>query len=102
MADGKVAGRTLVLGVPAPGRVVRAFDRATGVQVASTTSDGAGQYEFLTLDAYVTHFLVAFDNPGGYDAVAHDRIIPELLATLRVTEFSFGRVSDSGGDRVSE
>ena len=64
-------------GSPAAGRIVRAYQRATGELLASTTSSGNGYY-YLETTYSGAHYLVALDDDVGnsYNLARLDNIMP--------------------------
>lgn len=77
---GRVAGTVKVLTVPAPGRVVRLYDRASGKLAFETISAADGSYAFPSVfrGAGARHYYaVALDTqPGGYNATIEDMVVP--------------------------
>ena len=71
------AGEVDVLTTPAPGRVVRLYDRASGALVRETVTTAAGLYEFAGLSDQWQYYIVALDTqPGGFNAVIADGLTP--------------------------
>ena len=77
---GRVAGTVKVLTVPAPGRVVRLYDRASGKLAFETISAADGSYAFPAVfrgDGARQYYAVALDTqPGGYNATIEDMVVP--------------------------
>ena len=64
-------------GVPAADRIVRAYNRSTGLLVVETTSSGNGYY-YLETSYSGAHYLVALDDDVGnsYNLARLDNIMP--------------------------
>lgn len=74
---GRIAGTVKVITVPAPSRIVRLYDRASGAFARETASDSLGAYAFDGIDSRRSYFVVAFDHqPGGYNAAIADSVVP--------------------------
>lgn len=78
--NGVISGIVTEDGDPVPHCLVRLYDRATGLLMESTFSDGLGLFSFTGYDQTIPNafFAVAFDPAGGvnYNALIFDRITP--------------------------
>ena len=68
-----IAGKTTELGIPVS-RLVRAYSRANGMLLASTTSDENGKYKFY-LPYDVSYILVSIDRYKKFNAVIQDNVV---------------------------
>jgi hypothetical protein len=72
-----IAGEVDIGTTPVAGRIVRAYDRATGLLLRQVTTDSAGLYSFADLDGRYTYYVVALDTqPGGNNAAVADYLTP--------------------------
>lgn len=70
-------GEVDIITTPAPTRVVRLHDRASGRVVRETTTDAAGLYSFPDVTNQRDYYIVALDTqPGGYDDVIAGPRVP--------------------------
>lgn len=70
-------GEVDVITTPAPARVVRLHDRASGRVVRETATDAAGLYSFADVTNLRDYYIVALDTqPGGYDDVIAGPRVP--------------------------
>lgn len=70
-------GEVDVITTPAPSRVVRLHDRASGKVVRETVTDAAGLYSFPGVSDLRDYYIVALDTqPGGYDDVIAGPRVP--------------------------
>lgn len=78
--NGVISGIVTEDGDPVPHCLVRLYDRATGLLMESTFSDGLGLFSFTGYDQTIPNafFAVAFDPAGGvnYNALIYDRLTP--------------------------
>ena len=71
------AGSVKVILAPAPTRIVRLYERASGRLVRETLTTLAGLYSFPEVTDTWSYYVVALDNmPGGYNAAIADDVTP--------------------------
>lgn len=76
--NGTLSGVVSQLGIPVK-RLVRCYDRSSGLLVASTEANESGQFSFSYLNPDDKYFVIAFDDLGqtpDYNAVVSDLLTP--------------------------
>lgn len=78
VGDGRVAGTVYLLSTstPAPGRLVRLYDRASGLLLRQVLSELDGTYAFEDVATNREVYVVAVDAIPGYDPVVSPVVEP--------------------------
>lgn len=94
-----ISGGVRKVGIVAPGRIVRACNRATGALVEETISDQIGNYVFENLDTSITYYVYALDVEfNQYNAAIGDVLKPRPLFSFTGTSIgSVQGISTSSG-----
>lgn len=91
--NGKIAGVVREGITPVAAGVTHLYDRATGVKIASQTTDANGLFVFSGLDETLAagYFVVALDPDGGtqYNAMIYDRLTAVTSLTRPVVSNGF-------------